>query len=129
MLKKAGMLTVGVTAGLLAVAPLANAGVAGDSDKDNNDDKKSSHDKDHGKKSHKGDDGDQKGTGNIKCSAESGDLDNDATGEGSLAGIGQVAGPVLSNNAGQILSCNSFLNENLNDNAISVGILGDAVAE
>lgn len=100
MLKKFGMVTVGVTAGLLAVAPMASAS-------------------DHG--------GDQDGTGNIQCSAESGDLNNDATGEGAI-GVGQVAGPVASGNAGQIASCNSFLNENLNDNAVSVSLLGDALA-
>ena len=123
MLKKAGILTVGVTAGLLAVAPIASAGESSDHDSDK---KHSKHDDDdHGKKKHsKKHDDDQRGTGNIKCDAESGDLDNDATGEGGLAGIGQVAGPVLSDNAGQLLSCNSFLNDilndNLNDNEISI---------
>jgi hypothetical protein len=124
VLKKAGLLTVGVTAGLLAVAPIASAGEAhekGDHDKD----RESSHDKDHGKKHHskKHHDGDQEGVGNIKCGAKGGDLDNDATGAGSLLGVGQVAGPVLSGNTGQLLSCNSFLNDNLND--LSVNILSE----
>ena len=116
MLKKFGMVTVGVTAGLLAVAPLASASEGHHEHKD--------HDKGH-HKSH--DDGGQRGTGNIKCGAEGGDLDNDATGEG-LLGIGQVAGPVASGNAGQLLSCNSFLNDNANDisvNVLSQQVLGD----
>ena len=98
MLKKFGMVSVGITAGLLAVAPMASA-------------------------SEGHHDGDQDGTANIKCDAESGDIDNDATGEGAIA-LGQVAGPVASGNAGQLLSCNAFLNDilndNLNDNEISV---------
>ena len=111
MLKKFGMVTVGVTAGLLAVAPLASASECHDHDKDSSHDK--GHHKSHGdhKKSHKSHGGSQHGTGNIQCGAEGGDLDNDATGEG-LLGVGQVAGPVASGNAGQLLSCNSFLNDN-----------------
>ena len=128
MLKKAGLLTVGVTAGLLAVAPIASAGESehytkGDHDKD------SSHDNDHGKRHHheskKHHEGDQEGVGNTKCAAQSGDLENPATGTG-LVGIGQVAGPVASGNAGQLLSCNSFLNDNLNGNNVSVALLGNA---
>ncbi len=95
MLKKFGMVSVGVTAGLLAIAPMASA----------------SEGHHHG--------GGQHGTGNVQCGAEGGDLDNDATGEG-LLGVGQVAGPVASGNAGQLLSCNSFLNDNLNDLSINV---------
>ena len=129
MLKKAGLLTVGVTAGLLAVAPIASAGESHDSHEKGDHDKDSSRDHDHGKKHHskKHHDSDQEGVGNIKCGAEGGDLDNDATGTG-LLGIGQVAGPVLSGNTGQLLSCNSFLNDNANDisvNVLSHQLLGD----
>ena len=99
MLKKFGMVSVGVTAGLLAIAPMASASEG----------------------HHDG--GDQRGTGNVQCGAENGDLDNDATGGDGLIGIGQVAGPVASGNTGQLLSCNSFLNDNLND--LSVNILSE----
>ena len=64
-------------------------------------------------------DGGQRGTGNVVCGAEGGDLQNDAVGTG-LGGIGQGAGPVASGNTGQIGSCNSFLNDNLNDLSINV---------
>jgi hypothetical protein len=112
VLKKFGMVTVGVTAGLLAVAPLASASECHDD---------GGHDKGHHKSHHKSDGGgDQRGTGNVQCGAEGGDLDNDATGGNGLIGVGQVAGPVASGNAGQLLSCNSFLNDNLNDLSINV---------
>ena len=93
MLKKFGMVSVGITAGLLAVAPMASATES--------------------------DSGDQEGTGNIQCSAENGDLSNDTEGEG-LVGIGQVAGPVASGNTGQALSCNAFLNDLINDNEVNI---------
>ncbi len=98
MLKKFGMVSVGVTAGLLAIAPMASASEG---------------------HHHGGDD--QRGTGNIQCSAEGGDLDNDATG----SNLGQGAGPIASNNAGQLASCNSFLNDNAND--ISVNVLSSVL--
>ena len=96
MLKKFGMVSVGVTAGLLAIAPMASAS-----------------------EGHHHDGGDQRGTGNVQCAAEGGDLHNDATGTG-LVGLGQGAGPVASGNTGQLASCNSFLNDNLNDASINV---------
>lgn len=88
MLKKFGMVAVGVTAGLLTVAPMASA-------------TEGHHDEGH--------------DGGITCSAEGGDLD--ASADGSLAGI---AAPVGSGNTGQLLSCNSFLNDNLNGNQVSI---------
>jgi len=121
VLKKFGMVTVGVTAGLLAVAPLASASECHDNDHDKGHHKSHGEHKSHGdhKKGHKSHGGSQDGTGNIQCGAEGGDLDNDATGTGALA-LGQGLGPVASNNAGQLLSCNSFLNHNLNDLSINV---------
>ena len=98
MLKKFGMVSVGVTAGLLAIAPMASAS-----------------------EGHHHDGGDQRGTGNVQCAAEGGDLDNDATG----SNLGQGAGPVASGNTGQLLSCNSFLNDNLND--LSINALSEQV--
>lgn len=62
---------------------------------------------------------DQHGVGNIRCSAEGGDLNNDAVGTG-MVGVGQGAGPVVSGNTGQLASCNSFLNDNLNDVDVTV---------
>jgi hypothetical protein len=96
VLKKFGMVSVGVTAGLLAIAPMASAS-----------------------EGHHHGGGDQHGTGNIQCGAEGGDLSNDTTGTGAIA-LGQAAGPVASGNAGQLLSCNSFLNDNLNDASVNV---------
>ena len=123
MLKKAGLLTVGITAGLLAVAPIASAGESeskGDNDHSKSWDK--GDDDHHGKKKHHSDNdgGDQEGTGNVKCAGEGGDASTDNEGgEGLLGGVVQ-AGSVASGNGGQLLSCNSFLNDILNDNELNV---------
>ena len=78
MLRKIGIVSVGVTAGLLAVAPLASASEG------------HHHDKGH----HTGDD-------RVSCEAEGGEFDSSA--DGDLAGI---AAPINSGNNGQYLSCN-----------------------
>lgn len=100
MLKKFGMVSVGVTAALLAAAPLASACESG------HDGHKGHHESSHGTD-----------VGNTKCAAKSGDTKNNDT-SGLLAGVG----PIANGNAGQILSCNSFLNDNLNDNLNNASI-------
>lgn len=102
MLKKAGLVTVGVSAALLAASPMAFAGNSTDPA-----DSGQGHHKSH--ESHGGHDK-QHGVGNTSCASESGDTKGNDT-EGILA-----LGPVLNGNSGQILSCNSFLNHNLNHN-------------
>ena len=106
MLKKAGIITVGVGAALLAAAPLASAGeYQGDDNGGNND--HGHHSNDHGNHHghHNNGHGKQHGVGNVQCSAESGAVKGNRT-EGILA-----LGPILDGNAGQLLSCNSFLND------------------
>lgn len=97
MLKKFGMVSVGVTATLLAAAPLASAHDGGQKD--------SGKEKSHSVKAN---------GGNTQCAAKSGDV-KDNKGKGMLA-----AGSILDGNAGQILSCNSFLNNNFSGNELGV---------
>lgn len=115
MLKKAGIVTVGVSAALLAASPMAFAGDASDSGhngSDNDHGHHRSHGDDHGK-GHKGH-GKQHGIGNTQCASESGATKHNDT-EGILA-----LGPILNGNSGQILSCNSFLNDVASGNHINV---------
>lgn len=109
MLKKFGMVTVGVTAGLLAVAPMASAT------------------EDHDDHSSEISFGDDEGNFNNECASTAGDIQNDAEGSG-LVGLGQAAGPVLSGSNANILNCTNILNDVLNDNDVSVAILGDALS-
>lgn len=106
MLKKAAILTAGVGVTLLAASPLAYAGDSTDN---------GGGDHDHGHSKHHGHGhGDHKGNNNTKCVAESGDVKANDT-KGLLAGVG----PILNGNAGQIASCNSFLNDNFSHNHVS----------
>jgi hypothetical protein len=99
MLKKAGIMTLGIAAGLVAVAPLASA--------------HEHHDKGHG------------GSGNIgSCTAgnaEGGAIGGDAFG-GALANLGgaAAAAPI-----GGSLDCNSILNGSLNDNVRDNSVASD----
>ena len=102
MLKKFGMVSVGVTAALLAAAPLASASECHDG-----------HDKGHHEGHHQT--GGHENVGNTQCAAKSGDVKNNDS-KGLLAGVG----PILDGNAGQILSCNSFLNDNLSNNDLNI---------
>ena len=128
MLKKAGIVTAGVTAALLAAAPLASAGeYHGDYDKDRDSSKDRDGDRDRDRDRDRGF-GDVDGEFNNQCLSEAGDVSNDTAGVGGLLGIGQVLGPVASGSNVDILNCSNILNNVLSDNAISVGVLGSPAA-
>lgn len=100
MLKKIGMVGVGVTATMLAAAPFASACETshhGDHDGDHG-----HHSVEHGSNN------------NTACAAKSGDVAGNHT-KGILA-----LGPIANGNAGQILSCNSFLNDNFSGNDLNI---------
>jgi hypothetical protein len=102
--KKVGMVTVGVTAGLFAIAPFASAG----EDPGHHE----SHD-------HHG----QHHSGGSDCNVKAGD----ATANGGIGGdaaAGALAqAPVGGLNTANI-SCNHILNDNLSGNHLSVSLLG-----
>jgi len=94
LIKKLGLVTVGVTAGLMAAAPLASA-------------TPSHHDSDEGSSSSCA------FTGGTGGTARSGDA------EGLLVGAtGLNAGGTGGSNIGNIADCSSFLNGNLNGNHV-----------
>jgi hypothetical protein len=109
MFKKAGTVTIAVTAGLLAAAPFASAGEAHDHDGDH-----------HGKKKH--------GHESSDCNVVGGEAEANGGIEGN-AGLGNVLGqlPVGGNNVGNIV-CNDILNDNLSGNDVAISVLGGAEA-
>jgi len=117
--KKLGMVTVGVTAGLLAAAPLASAGEAHDHHGDDHK-KNSHHDDDHGSTSGAGAGDDCNVTGGE--AEANGGIEGDAILGNVLAQV-----PVGGNNVGN-LTCNSILNDNLSDNDVAISVLGGAEA-
>ena len=102
MLKKLGVVTVGVTAGLMVAAPFASAHESG-------------HDSDHGKR-HGGESSDCNVTGG---SAEAnGGISGDA-----FLGNALIQAPVGGANLANIV-CNDILNDNLSGNNVAVSVLG-----
>ena len=100
MFKKFGIVTVGITAGLLAAAPLASAGEAPEHG---------------GHGEHKGGGSDCNVTGG---SAEAnGGIDGD-----SFLGNALAQAPVGGANLGNIV-CNDILNDNLSGNNVAVSVL------
>jgi hypothetical protein len=107
MFKKLGIVTVGVTAGLLAVAPLASAGEAHDHDGG-----------DHHKKKHGHESSESSDCNVTGGSAEAnGGIDGDA-----FLGNALVQAPIGGANLGNIV-CNDILNDNVSDNDIDVDVL------
>ncbi len=105
MLKKLGVVTVGVTAGLMVAAPFASAHESG-------------HDSDHGS-GHGSDSSDCNVTGG---SAEAnGGIDGDA-----FLGNALVQAPIGGANVANIV-CNDILNDNLSGNNVAVSVLGGAL--
>jgi hypothetical protein len=103
VLKKMGVVTVGVAAGLMVAAPFASAHESG-------------HDSDHG--SHHGSDSsDCNVTGGS--SEANGGIDGD-----SFLGNAVVQAPVGGANALNIV-CNDILNGNLSGNNVAVSVLGE----
>jgi hypothetical protein len=104
--KKAGTLTIAVTAGLLAAAPFASAG----------EDPGHGHGDHHKKRGHESSD----------CNVVGGEAEANGGIDGD-AGLGNVLGqlPVGGNNVGNIV-CNDILNDNVSDNDVAVSVLGSS---
>jgi hypothetical protein len=104
MLKKLGVVTVGVTAGLMVAAPFASAHESG-------------HDSDHG--SH--------GSGSSDCNVTGGSAEANGGIDGdSFLGNAVVQAPIGGANVANIV-CNDILNDNLSGNNVAVSVLGGAL--
>jgi hypothetical protein len=105
VLKKLGVVTVGVTAGLMVAAPFASAYESG-------------HDSDHGDRH-----GDRHGASSSDCNVTGGSAEaNGGISGDSFLGNALVQAPVGGANLANIV-CNDILNGNLSGNAISVSVL------
>ena len=106
MFKKAGMVTVGVTAGLLVAAPFASAGEAHD-------------DGGHHKKKHHGHESSESSDCNVTGgSAEAnGGIDGDA-----VLGNAVLQAPIGGANVLNVV-CNDILNDNLSHNDVELDLL------
>ena len=101
MLKKMGVVTVGVTAGLMVAAPFASA-------------HESSHDSDHGDRHDSSSDCNVTGG----SSEANGGIDGDA-----FLGNALIQAPIGGANVANIV-CNDILNDNLSDNDVAVSVAG-----
>ena len=110
MLSKISKVTVGVTVGLVAAAPMAWAGGTGYDDTDVKGDKADS-----GKHWDKDKDSDHHKSGKF-CAFDGGDAGAESliSGNSALNIVGQL--PVAGNNIANLANCSDFLNHNLNDN-------------
>jgi len=107
MLKKLGVVTVGVTAGLMVAAPFASASEPG-------------HGHGHGDDGHRGSDSsDCNVTGGS--SEANGGIDGD-----SFLGNALIQAPIGGANVANIV-CNDILNDNLSGNNVAVSVLGGAL--
>ncbi|WP_433785526.1 hypothetical protein ACQPX6_03750 [Actinomycetospora sp. CA-101289] len=106
MLKKLGVVTVGVTAGLMVAAPFASAHESG-------------HDSDHGSGHRSG-----HGDSSSDCNVTGGSSEaNGGIGGDSFLGNALVQAPIGGANVGNIV-CNDILNDNLSGNNVAVSVLG-----
>ena len=110
MFKKFGIVTVGITAGLLAAAPLASAGEAPE----------------HGGHDNGGHHGEHKGEhkgGGSDCNVTGGSAEANGGIEGdSFLGNALAQAPIGGANLGNIV-CNDILNDNLSGNNVAVSVL------
>ncbi|WP_433785525.1 hypothetical protein ACQPX6_03745 [Actinomycetospora sp. CA-101289] len=110
MLKKLGVVTVGVTAGLMVAAPFASAHESG-------------HDSDHGS-GHGSDHGSSSDCNVTGGSSEAnGGIDGDA-----VLGNALIQAPIGGANALNIV-CNDILNGNVSGNNVAVSVLGAETPE
>ena len=107
MFKKFGIVTVGITAGLLAAAPLASAGEAPE----------------HG--GHGGHHGDKGGSSDCNVTGGSSEANGGIDGD-SFLGNAVAQAPIGGANLGNIV-CNDILNDNLSGNNVAVSVLGGAL--
>ena len=106
MFKKFGIVTVGITAGLLAAAPLASAGEAPE----------------HGGHDNGGHHGEHKG-GGSDCNVTGGSAEANGGIDGdSFLGNALAQAPIGGANLGNIV-CNDILNDNLSGNNVAVSVL------
>jgi hypothetical protein len=112
--KKFGIVTVGITAGLLAAAPLASAGEAPE----------------HGGHDNGGHHGEHKGEhkgGGSDCNVTGGSAEANGGIEGdSFLGNALIQAPIGGANVANIV-CNDILNDNLSGNNVAVSVLGGAL--
>ena len=108
MLGKISKVTVGVTVGLVAAAPLAWAGGTGYDDTDVKGDKADSG-------HHMDKDKDHHHSGKV-CSFQGGDggAESGISGNSLVNVVGQA--PIAGNNIANLANCSDFLNDNLNGN-------------
>jgi hypothetical protein len=105
--KKFGIVTVGITAGLLAAAPLASAGEAPEHG---------------GHGGHHGEHGEHKG-GGSDCNVTGGSAEaNGGISGDSFLGNALAQAPIGGANLGNIV-CNDILNDNLSGNNVAVSVL------
>ncbi|WP_328302571.1 hypothetical protein [Actinomycetospora sp. NBC_00405] len=108
MLKKLGVITFGVTAGLMVAAPFASAHESG-------------HDSDHGS------DHGSRGSDSSDCNVTGGSAEANGGIDGdSFLGNALVQAPVGGANVANIV-CNDILNDNLSGNNVAVSVLGGAL--
>ena len=106
MLKKLGVVTVGVTAGLMVAAPFASASESG-------------HDSDHGSGHH----GDRHGSSSSDCNVTGGSSEANGGIDGdSFLGNALIQAPIGGANIGNIV-CNDILNDNLSGNNVALDVL------
>ena len=109
MLKKLGVVTVGVTAGLMVAAPFASAHESG-------------HDSDHGDRH-----GDRHGSSSSDCNVTGGSAEaNGGISGDALLGNALVQAPVGGANVLNVV-CNDILNDNLSGNNVAVSVAGVAL--
>jgi len=110
MLGRISKVTVGVTVGLVAAAPLAWAGGTGYDDTDVKGDKAGDSKHDDGKK-------DKRHHADKLCSFDGGDAgaESGISGDALLANVVAQA-PIAGNNIANLANCSDFLNDNLNGN-------------
>jgi hypothetical protein len=107
MLKKLGVVTVGITAGLMVAAPFASASESG-------------HGHGHGDDGHRGSD-------SSDCNVTGGSSEANGGIEGdSFLGNALAQAPIGGANLGNIV-CNDILNDNLSGNNVAVSALGGAL--
>jgi hypothetical protein len=100
VLKKLGVVTVGVTAGLMVAAPFASAHESG-------------HDSDHGKRH-----------GSSDCNVTGGSAEANGGIDGdAFLGNALIQAPVGGANVLNVV-CNDILNDNLSHNDVAVSVLG-----
>jgi hypothetical protein len=107
VIKKLGVVTVGVAAGLMVAAPFASAS-------------ESHHDGDHHDK--------KRGHESSDCNVVGGEAEANGGIEGdALVGNLLAQAPIGGNNILNI-TCNEILNDNLSDNDVAISVLGAATS-